>query len=170
MRLERKSRQNYLAGRQGHEIGVNLSAQMSGEIEIHTRKFGIEDYDAAAQLWQRVEGVDIAEGDSKEEIARYLLRNPGLSRVVIVESTMAGVALCGHDGRRGYIYHLAVDPKYQGRGFGKRLLDECLNGLRRAGITRVLIMVANDNPRGRDFWKRNGWEELDGATAMGINP
>ena len=143
---------------------------MSGEIDIQTREFGIEDYDAAAQLWQRVEGVDIAEGDSKKEIARYLLRNPGLSRVVMVESTIAGVALCGHDGRRGYIYHLAVDPKYQGRGFGKRLLDECLEGLRLAGITRVLIMVANDNPRGRDFWKRNGWEELDGATAMGINP
>ena len=143
---------------------------MSGEIDIQTREFGIEDYEAAAQLWQRVEGVDIAEGDSKKEIARYLLRNPGLSRVVMVESTIAGVALCGHDGRRGYIYHLAVDPKYQGRGFGKRLLDECLEGLRLAGITRVLIMVANDNPRGRDFWKRNGWEELDGATAMGINP
>ena len=143
---------------------------MSGKIDVHTREFGIEDYDAAAQLWQRVEGVDIAEGDSKKEIARYLLRNPGLSRVVMVESTIAGVALCGHDGRRGYIYHLAVDPKYQGRGFGKRLLDECLEGLRLAGITRVLIMVANDNPRGRDFWKRNGWEELDGATAMGINP
>jgi len=143
---------------------------MSGDVDIQTREFGIEDYNAAAQLWQRVEGVDIAEGDSKEEIARYLLRNPGLSRVVMVGSTMTGVALCGHDGRRGYIYHLAVDPKYQGRGFGKRLLDECLEGLRRAGITRVLIMVANDNPRGRDFWKRNGWEELDGATAMGINP
>ena len=169
---------------------------MSGKIDIHTRKFGIEDYDAAAQLWQGVEGVDIAEGDSKEEIARYLLRNPGLSRVAFIErsttepagaerrgrksprglmsraanQSMVGVALCGHDGRRGYIYHLAVDPKHQGRGFGKRLLDECLEGLRRAGITRVLIMVANDNPRGRDFWKRNGWEELDGATAMGINP
>jgi ribosomal protein S18 acetylase RimI-like enzyme len=143
---------------------------MAGKIDILTREFAIDDYDAAAELWQKVEGVDIAEGDSKEEIARYLTRNSGLSRVATVGSTTVGVALCGHDGRRGYIYHLAVDPKYHGRGFGKRLLEECLDGLRRAGITRALIMVANDNPRGREFWKRNGWEELDGATAMGINP
>ena len=143
---------------------------MSGKIDIQTREFVIDDYDAAAELWQKVEGIDIAEGDSKEEIARYLSRNPGLSRIATIGSTIAGAALCGHDGRRGYIYHLAVDPKYQRRGFGKRLLDECLVGLRRAGITRVLIMVANDNPRGRDFWKDNGWEELDEATAMGINP
>ncbi len=82
---------------------------------------------------------------------------------------MVGAALCGHDGRRGYIYHLAVDPAYQGRGIGKRLIDECLDGLRRAGLERANILVAKDNPRGREFWKRAGWEELDGAIAMGID-
>ena len=83
--------------------------------------------------------------------------------------SIVGVALCGHDGRRGYIYHLAVDPNFQRRGLGNRLLNECLEGLGQAGVTRVLVMVAKDNPRGRDFWRRNGWEELDGATGMGIN-
>ena len=84
-------------------------------------------------------------------------------------SKIAGIALCGHDGRRGYIYHLAVDPAYQQRGLGKRLVDECLDGLRRTGLTRANIMVADDNPRGRDFWNRCGWEELDGALGMGRN-
>jgi ribosomal protein S18 acetylase RimI-like enzyme len=84
-------------------------------------------------------------------------------------STIVGVALCGHDGRRGYIYHLAVDPAYQARGLGKRLLDECLAGLRRTGVKRVLILVAEENARGRKFWKRCGWEEVPGPIVMGID-
>jgi N-acetylglutamate synthase len=136
---------------------------------IYTREFSIGDYDAALLLWQRVEGVEIAEGDDREGIAQFLARNPGLSRVAVDGSAIVGVVLCGHDRRRGYIYHLTVDPAYQRRGVGKRLLDECLDGLRRAGLVRAIIMVANDNPRGREFWKRCGWEEISGAVPMGID-
>jgi N-acetylglutamate synthase len=137
--------------------------------KIQTREFLIDDYDAAVQLWQRVKGIEIAEGDDRESITQFLARNPGLSRVATDGSLVIGVALCAHDGRRGHVYHLAVDPAYQGRGLGRRLLDECLEGLRRAGLERVIIMVANDNPRGREFWKRYGWEEIPGAIPMGID-
>jgi ribosomal protein S18 acetylase RimI-like enzyme len=140
---------------------------MSGKIEI--REFSIHDYDAAIELWQRVEGLEIAEGDDREGIAQFLARNPGLSRVATDGSAIVGVALCGHDGRRGHIYHLAVDPAYQGRGLGKRLLDESLADLRRTGVKRVIIMVADDNASGRQFWKRSGFEEISGAIAMGID-
>ena len=140
---------------------------MSGKIEI--RKFSINDYDAAIELWQRVEGLEIAEGDDSEGIAQFLARNPGLSRVATDGSAIVGVALCGHDGRRGHVYHLAVDPAYQGRGLGKRLLDESLAALRRTGVKRVIIMVADDNASGRQFWKRSGFEEISGAIAMGID-
>ena len=136
---------------------------------ISIRAFSIEDYDAAVELWQRVEGLEIAEGDDRESIAQFLARNPGLSRVVTDGSATVGVALCGHDGRRGHIYHLAVDPAYQGRGLGKRLLDECLEGLRRTGVKRVIIMVADNNPRGLGFWRRCGWEDIPGAISMGID-
>ena len=57
----------------------------------------------------------------------------------------------------------------RGRGLGKRLLDESLADLRRIGIKRVIIMVADDNPSGREFWKRSGYEEIPGAMAMGID-
>jgi ribosomal protein S18 acetylase RimI-like enzyme len=137
--------------------------------KIDTREFSIGDYDAALQIWQRVEGLEIAEGDDRKSVAQFVARNPGLSRVAIDGPAIVGVALCGHDGRRGHIYHLAVDPAYQGRGLGKRLLDECLDGLRRARIQRVIILVAVDNQRGAAFWKRCGWEELPGAIAMGID-
>jgi N-acetylglutamate synthase len=138
-------------------------------MEIQTREFLISDYEAAVELWKRVEGLDIAEGDDRESIRRFLEQNRGLSRVAMNGSTIVGAALCGHDGRRGYIYHLAVDPAYQGRQLGKRLVEECLASLGRVGLERANILVAKDNPRGRDFWRRTGWEELDGAVAMGID-
>lgn len=140
---------------------------MSGNIDI--REFSINDYDAAVELWQRVEGVELAEGDDREGVAQFLARNPGLSRVATDGSATVGVALCGHDGRRGHIYHLAVDPVYQGHGLGKRLVDECLEGLGQTGVKRVIIMVADDNPRGRGFWHRCGWEEVPSAISMGID-
>ena len=140
---------------------------MSAKIDIETREFAIEDYDAVLDLWQRVEGLDIAEGDDRETIRRYLKRNRGLSRVATVGSTTVGAVLCGHDGRRGYIYHLAVDPGYQELGIGRRLAAECRERLKDEGLERVNILVAQDNPRGREFWKCCGWEELDGAVAMG---
>ncbi len=64
---------------------------------------------------------------------------------------------------------MAVDPAYQRCGLGKRLLDACLNGLRKAGIKRVIIMVADDNQRGTRFWERVGWEKIPGAVPMGID-
>src|SRR4029453_2374163 len=137
--------------------------------KIDTREFFIDDYDAAVELWKRVEGLEIAEGDDRERVGQFLEGNPGLSRVATDGSAVVGVALCGHDGRRGHIYHLAVDPAYQGRGLGKRLLDESLADLRRTGVKRVIIMVADDNPSGRQFWCRCGWEDIPGAISMGID-
>jgi ribosomal protein S18 acetylase RimI-like enzyme len=136
-------------------------------MEIRTRDFGIDDYDAAVDLWNRVEGLDVAEGDDRETIRRFLARNPGLSRVATEGSKIIGAVLCGHDGRRGYVYHLAVDPAHGRRGLGRRLIDECLAGLKQAGLERVNLLVAHDNLRGREFWRRCGWEDLDGAAPMG---
>jgi ribosomal protein S18 acetylase RimI-like enzyme len=137
--------------------------------KVDTREFRISDYDDALQLWHRVEGLEIAEGDDKEDIAQFLVRNSGLSRVAVDGPAIVGVALCANDGRRGHIYHLAVDPDYQGSGLGKRLLNECLHGLRKTGVKRVIIMVADDNQRGTKFWERSGWEKIPGAIPMGID-
>ncbi len=133
---------------------------------VTTREFEMADYDAAFALWSGEEGIEICEGDSREEMAGYLKRNPGLSRVAEVDGHIAGVALCGHDGRRGWIYHLAVSPVYRRQKVGQQLLDSCLDGLRKAGLKRAIILVAGDNPGGHDFWLRNGWEDIDGAIAM----
>lgn len=137
---------------------------MSGNVT--TREFVMEDYDDAIALWSGVEGVEICEGDSREEMAEYLIRNPGLSRVAEADGRIIGVALCGHDGRRGWIYHLAVAESHRRQRAGKLLLEACVQGLREAGLKRAIILVAGDNPAGRQFWLRNGWEDIDGAIAM----
>jgi ribosomal protein S18 acetylase RimI-like enzyme len=133
---------------------------------VITREFVMDDYDGAIALWQRMEGVEVCEGDSRDEIAQYLRRNPGLSHVVEAEGQIVGAALCGHDGRRGWIYHLAVATTHRRQKIGQQLLEACLNGLRAAGLKRAIILVAGDNPAGHDFWLRNGWEDIDGALAM----
>jgi ribosomal protein S18 acetylase RimI-like enzyme len=137
---------------------------MSGGVT--TRAFVMADYDDAIALWTGVEGVEVCEGDSREEIAEYLQRNPGLSRVAEAEGKIVGAALCGHDGRRGWIYHLAVASTHRRLKVGQALLDSCVNGLRNAGLKRAIILVAGDNPAGHEFWLRNGWEDIDGAVAM----
>jgi ribosomal protein S18 acetylase RimI-like enzyme len=136
---------------------------------ISTREFVIDDYDEAVAVWHLAEGVEVAEGDSKEEIRAYLLRNPGLSRVAEDNGTIVGAVLCGHDGRRGLIYHLAMAPAYHGKGIGKLLVQECLTRLRAAGIARALILVAHDNAAAHSFWLRVGWEDVPGAILMGID-
>ena len=137
--------------------------------EIILREFRLSDYDAAVNLWGQAEGIEIAEGDSKEEVARFLLQNPNLSRVAESGETIVGVALCGQDGRRGYIYHLVVAPAYHKLGVARQLVSECLDRLRPLGLKRALILVADDNPGGRAFWRRCGWEEVPGARVMGID-
>src|SRR5262249_60279286 len=106
---------------------------MSGKVE--TREFSIDDYDAAGDLWDGVEGIEIAEGDDRKRVAKFLARNPGLSRVAVDarSRSIVGAALWGHDGRRGHIYHLAVDPKCQGLGLGKPAGYEMLWGLASSG-------------------------------------
>jgi ribosomal protein S18 acetylase RimI-like enzyme len=133
---------------------------------VTTREFVISDYDDVIALWKGVDGIEICEGDSRPEIAEYFKRNPGLSRVAILEGKIVGAALCGHDGRRGWIYHLAVAPTHRRQKIGKVLLESCLDALRAVGLKRAIILVAGDNRRGHDFWLRNGWENIDGAIAM----
>lgn len=135
---------------------------------VTTRAFVIADYDGAVALWRSVEGVEICEGDGRDQVRGYLARNPGLSQVAEADGEIVGALLCGHDGRRGYIYHLAVASDFRGRGVGKMMLAECIPGLRKAGIERALILVEKSNAKGHAFWLRHGWEDIP-ALAMALD-
>ncbi len=129
--------------------------------EITTRELTIDDYDRVVALWQEIKEVEICEGDSREEIRSYLERNPTLSRIAESDGVLAGATLCGHDGRRGYIYHFAVAKDFRGRGIGRLLLEDCVRSLRATGLHRAILLVADDNSLGYEFWLRNGWENIE---------
>jgi ribosomal protein S18 acetylase RimI-like enzyme len=123
---------------------------------VTLRPFEATDYAAAAALWTATEGVGLGPGDSEGEIRRFLERNAGLSLVATEGTALVAAALCGHDGRRGYIYHLAVKDSHRRRGLGRDLARKCLEGLDAAGIRRAQVSVFASNSGARAFWQRLG--------------
>jgi len=121
------------------------------------RLFRIEDYDAVVALWRRTEGVGLNESDTRPAIAAFLRRNPKLSFVAESNGRIVGAVLCGHDGRRGYLHHLAVSKRHRGCGIGRQLVDAGLAKLRQAGISKCNIFIFARNTEGMKFWKHTGW-------------
>ncbi len=117
------------------------------------------DYDDARALWERTEGIGLSDADSRPNVEVFLLQNPGLSFVARSDAALAGAVLCGNDGRRGYLHHLAVAPEMRRGGIGKRLVELCFEGLSRRGIRKCHIFVKADNEEGKRFWRRVGWTE-----------
>lgn len=124
-------------------------------IEIHP--FTMDAYDRVFALWQQCEGVGLSEADSPANIQAYLSRNPGMSFIATAGGAVVVAVLCGHDGRRGYLHHLAVDPQSRRRSVGRRLVDHCLSALQRAGIHKCHIFVLNHNQDGMAFWRSARW-------------
>ena len=117
----------------------------------------IEDYEEVSDLWKRSEGVGLDPDDTRDNIAQYLDRNPGLSFVARDGGKLVGAVLCGHDGRRGYLHHLAVDHEYRRKGVGKALTAECIAGLKAADIPKCNIFVFDHNDLALTFWEADGW-------------
>jgi N-acetylglutamate synthase len=126
------------------------------------------DYEAVMELLRRSGGVQLRDADSFEGIARYLARNPGLSFVAEIDGHVAGCVFAGHDGRRGYLYHLAVDAAYRGRGIGRALVDRALSALACEGIGKIHIDVLQGNEEGIRFWRAIGWSERSDIARMSI--
>ncbi|AIQ55933.1 GNAT family N-acetyltransferase [Paenibacillus borealis] len=134
------------------------------------RPMTADDYEAAYHLWENTDGMGLSEADSRGEIVRYLERNPGISQVCVNEDgTLAGTAMCGHDGRRGYMYHVAVSSDSRGSGAGREMVTRCLERLREEGIMKCHLMVIGHNSLGRSFWTGTGWQERDGLVLFSRN-
>jgi len=118
----------------------------------------IADYDAAMSLRKAAENIGLSSADDRDQIGSFVKRNPGLSKVLVDEGGLVGTILCGHDGRRGYLYHLCVDRKYRRRGAGTALVDACLWDLRKQGIRKCHLFVFDANEVGKEFWKASGWQ------------
>lgn len=136
------------------------------------RSFEPADFGAVSRLWAASEGLGAGPGDTPEAVTRFLARNPELSLVAEEGGAIVAAVLCGHDGRRGQIYHLAVARSHRRRGIGEEIVRRCASALGAAGIERVLIRVQAENAGAREFWARVGGRFRDDLVefTMDIGP
>jgi N-acetylglutamate synthase len=115
------------------------------------------DYADVIALWKKSENIGLSSADQREKIKAYLDRNPGMSFVAKDNGVIVGAALCGHDGRRGYLHHLAVAESHQKKGTGRKLTEKCLESLGNAGIKKCHLFVFHRNKEGKASWEKIGW-------------
>ncbi len=122
------------------------------------RVMNISDYEQVYQLWLSCAGMGLNNlDDSKEGIERFLNRNPETCFVAETEQTIIGVIIAGNDGRRGYIYHTAVNPDYRHQGIATKLVDEAMRALKALGINKTALVVFSKNTDGNVFWEKCGF-------------
>lgn len=124
------------------------------------------DYPAMIEFWNQCDGLGMSDADSEEGVTKFLQRNPGMSFVAEAHGKLIGTALGGTDGRRGFIYHLAVVPEFRKQGVARGLVDRCLQQLQAAGVQKCHIVVYANNYEGQKFWERIGWEKRDNLLIM----
>ncbi len=118
----------------------------------------IDDYEQVYALWRQIQGFGIRSiDDSREGIERFLRRNPDTSVVAVEDGKIVGAILCGHDGRRGCLYHVCVDEAYRMRGIGKSMVVFAMEALKREQISKVSLIAFTKNDMGNAFWKEIGW-------------
>ena len=126
------------------------------------RAMTIADYDAVYALWLSCKGMGLNNlDDSRDGIERFLNRNPETCFVAEKDGSVVGVIIAGNDGRRGYIYHTAVNPDYRRQGIAKQLVDAALETLKKLGISKAALVVFDRNSDGNAFWENAGFTVRD---------
>lgn len=116
------------------------------------------DYAMCRALWDQMPGLRMTLPDDSEiGFENYLNRNPTTCFVAAEDTVVVGTVLCGHDGRRGYIYHMAVAAEYQGQGVGHRLLQHAMQALKAEGIHKTALVVLDSNAQGNTWWEKQGF-------------
>lgn len=123
------------------------------------RTMMIEDYQGLYALWKTIKGFAMRSiDDSREGVERFLKRNPTSSVVAVDENgTIVGGILCGHDGRRGCLYHVCVREDWRRQGIGKAMVVHCMNALKAEQVNKVSLIAFTANDIGNAFWKCIGW-------------
>jgi ribosomal protein S18 acetylase RimI-like enzyme len=129
-----------------------------------------DDHAAIMALLDAMPGVKVRDADSFEGFARYLRRNTGLSFAAEEDGAFVGCVFGGHDGRRGYLYHLAVASTHRRRGIASALVRNALDALAAEGIGKVHIDLLADNADGLAFWQAAGWFERPELVRLSFLP
>ncbi|KAF0107380.1 MAG: N-acetyltransferase GCN5 [Anaerolineaceae bacterium] len=137
--------------------------------DIRLREFRFpEDYPAVRLLWENAgPGVQLRRSDTPEEIGKKLQRDPDLFLVAELDGRIVGTVIGGFDGRRGLIYHLAVEPGLRERGVGSLLMDEVERRLQAKGCIRSYLLVTAENEQSMRFYEKRGWSHMDTVLVYG---
>jgi len=126
------------------------------------RTMTIADYDEVYALWTQISGFGIRSvDDSYEGVKRFLKRNPTTSVVAIEGEKIVGSILCGHDGRRGYFYHVCVEKNYRRRSIGQQMVAVAMEALKVEEVNKVSLIAFAKNDIGNAFWNTIGWEQRE---------
>ena len=129
------------------------------------RKMNIEDYDEVYKLWAST-GIQLKKSDEREEIEKMINHNPDTCLVGEKDGKIISAVMGGFDGRRGMIHHLAVSPAYQGRGFGKILLEKLELCFKKLGVIKTNLFVAASNDQVVGFYNKLGYVKREELITM----
>ena len=136
--------------------------RLLGKGTLQIRPMTLADYDRVWALWMSCRNMGFNDlDDSREGIGRYLARNPNTCFVATEGDDLVGVILSGHDGRRGFIHHMAVAEGFRKRGVGRALVERALSALEAEGIHKVALLVFKTNEAGNAFWEKLGFTARD---------
>ncbi|TME91884.1 MAG: GNAT family N-acetyltransferase [Chloroflexi bacterium] len=124
---------------------------------MEIREFRVSDAPALRALWAR-SGIRIRPGDDDVSLGLFAARNPGLFLVGLEEQELVASALAGWDGRRGWLYHVAVSPERRRRGIAVRLVRMLEERLRVLGCKKVNLIVWEDSADAMRFWASIGYQ------------
>ena len=123
---------------------------------VVVREFQDGDGDRLRTFWLAC-GIRIRPGDDDEHLLAFGARNPGLFLLAEEDRHLVGSALAGWDGRRGWLYHVAVHPDERRRGIGRRLVALLESRLRERGCPKVNLIVWDKDERAMAFWSAVGY-------------
>lgn len=132
-------------------------------------KFSLKFYDEVIQLWRNA-GISVGSSDSKAEIETMLFRNPDLFLIGRIKDQIIAVVMGGFDGRRGYVHHLTVDPAFQKKGYGRKIMNKLSEIFLQKGIHKVHLFIERQNEEVIGFYKSLGWEIREDLTMMSFIP
>ncbi|NVM16335.1 MAG: GNAT family N-acetyltransferase [Candidatus Lokiarchaeota archaeon] len=132
-------------------------------------KFKMQYYHEVLELWKNA-GIGVGSSDTEEEIAGVLNQNPDLFLIGMEDRKIVAVVIGAYDGRRGYIHHLVVDPDYQKRGYGKKIMDELIERFRNKKVHKIHLFIVKTNHEVVDFYRYLGWEIRDDLIMMSYIP
>lgn len=131
--------------------------------------FSLQFYEDVVEIWKKT-GISVTSSDTKDGLKIMLDRNPDLCLIAKIDEKIIGVIMGGFDGRRGYVHHLAIDPEYQRKGYGKSLMDELTERFQKKRVHKVHLFIEKHNKDVINFYRKLGWEIRNDLVMMSFVP